>query len=79
MSNAVRHGQAERVHVQLSVRGGLRRLVIQDNGKGFDVKQAVADNAGYGLLSMRDRARALPGTFDVNAQQGSGSLVTVTW
>ena len=79
VSNAVRHGKAERVHVQLSRSGGLRRLVIQDNGKGFDVQRAVSDNAGYGLLSMRDRARMLPGTFDVDAASGNGSLVTVTW
>jgi signal transduction histidine kinase len=79
VSNAVRHGKAERVQVQLTRRGELRQLVIQDNGKGFDVKRAVADNSGYGLLSMRDRAQALPGTFDVDAKQGSGSLVTVTW
>lgn len=79
VSNAVRHGHAERVHVRLSCSGGRRRLAIQDNGQGFDVNRAVADNAGYGLLSMRDRARTLPGTFDVDAQLGSGSLVTVTW
>jgi signal transduction histidine kinase len=79
VSNAVRHGKAERVHLQLSRSGGLRRLVIQDNGKGFDVRLAVSDNAGYGLVSMRDRARTLPGTFDVEAESGRGSLVTVTW
>jgi signal transduction histidine kinase len=79
VSNAVRHGKAERVHLQLSRSGGMRRLIIQDNGKGFDVKRAVTDNAGYGLVSMRDRARTLPGTFDVDAESGQGSLVTVTW
>ena len=80
VSNAVRHGGAERVHVQLSRNDGRRRLAIQDDGRGFDVERALADNAGYGLLSMRDRARGLPGTFDVDAEQGGGgSLVTVTW
>ena len=79
VSNAVRHGGAERVHLRLSRSGGVRRLVIQDDGKGFDVQQAVSDNAGYGLVSMRDRARTLPGTFDVDGESGHGSLVTVTW
>jgi signal transduction histidine kinase len=63
----------------LSRKGDCRRLVIQDNGQGFDVGQAVADNLGYGLVSMRDRARNLPGTFDVDGQNPSGTLVTVTW
>jgi len=79
VSNAVRHGGAERVHLQLSRYGAQRKLVIRDNGRGFDVSRAVADNAGYGLLSMRDRARGLPGSFDVDAERGNGSLVTVLW
>jgi signal transduction histidine kinase len=79
VSNAVRHGRAERVHVTLSRTGDRRRLVIQDNGQGFDVGRAVADSTGYGLVSMRDRARNLPGTFDVDGHSGGGSLVTVTW
>ena len=79
ISNAVRHGRAERVHLQLSRSGGVSRLVIQDNGKGFDVQRAISENAGYGLVSMRERARTLPGTFDVDAGHGRGSLVTVTW
>jgi signal transduction histidine kinase len=79
VSNAVRHGKAERVQVQLSRSGSQRCLVIQDNGKGFDVQEALADSAGYGLLSMRDRARNLPGIFGVDAEPGCGSLVRVTW
>ncbi|GAA2102835.1 hypothetical protein GCM10009841_19590 [Microlunatus panaciterrae] len=78
VSNAVRHGKAGRVHVTLSRTGDCRRLLIQDNGQGFDVGCAVT-SAGYGLVSMRDRARNLPGTFDVDGQGGGGSLVTVTW
>lgn len=79
VSNAVRHGKAERVHLQLSRCGAQRKLIIEDNGRGFDVSRAVIDNAGYGLLSMRDRAQALPGSFTVDAESGKGSLVTVLW
>jgi signal transduction histidine kinase len=79
VSNAVRHGKAGRVHLQLHQCGAKRRLVIQDNGQGFDVTGAVAANAGYGLVSMRDRARALPGSIDIAAECGNGSQVTVLW
>jgi len=79
VSNAVRHGKAERIHVQLSRSHGRRRLVIQDNGLGFDAGRATADDLGYGLISMRDRARTLPGSLDVDGERGGGSLVTVTW
>jgi len=79
VSNAVRHGKAPRIHVQLAQRDGRRRLVVQDDGQGFDADRAVADNTGYGLVSMRDRARSLPGSLAIDSNPGSGSVVTVTW
>lgn len=79
VSNAVRHGKADRVHVRLTSDGGQRRLAISDDGSGFDVQAVVSSNAGYGLVSMRNRATMLPGSFDVKAQAGSGSVVTVRW
>ncbi len=79
VSNAVRHGKAPRIHVQLAQRDGQRRLVVQDDGQGFDADRAVADNAGYGLVSMRDRAHSLPGSLAIDSNPGSGSVVTVTW
>jgi signal transduction histidine kinase len=77
VSNAVRHGGARKVSVRLGTEGGGRQLTIQDDGHGFDVD--AAPNGGYGLISMRERARALPGTFAIDAGVGRGSRVMVTW
>jgi signal transduction histidine kinase len=79
VSNAVRHGKAERVWVRLSQDGAHRQLTIHDDGTGFDVSAVVAAGGGYGLTSMRDRARALPGSFTLETASDSGSVVTVTW
>jgi signal transduction histidine kinase len=79
VSNAVRHGEARRVCVQLGRTSGRRSLVIQDDGRGFDVAAAFDAGNGYGLVSMRDRARALPGALCLTAELGIGSRVTVTW
>jgi signal transduction histidine kinase len=78
VSNAVRHGKAARVQVRLTQHGGTRHLAISDDGSGFDVA-AVKPGGGYGLVSMRDRARALPGSLDIEARSGSGSKVIVRW
>lgn len=78
VSNAVRHGEAEKVSVRLSQDGGQRQLTIQDDGRGFDVAATVGGHAGYGLVSMRERARALPGSFAVAASSW-GAEVRVTW
>ncbi|WP_166784522.1 MULTISPECIES: ATP-binding protein [unclassified Cryobacterium] len=78
VSNAVHHGKAMGVHIRLSEAGGRRRLAIADDGVGFDVP-AGTDTTGYGLVSMQARARALPGTFKVEARPAGGSVVTVQW
>lgn len=79
VSNAVRHGHSRHVSIRLAPDGAQRRLVIDDDGDGFDAASAKAENAGYGLISMRERAAALPGTFAITTQHGIGSAVSVTW
>jgi signal transduction histidine kinase len=79
VSNAIRHGKADRVLLRLGFADGRRHLTIVDDGQGFDVAETVGRNTGYGLVSMGERARALPGSFDVAAVSGQGSVVTVTW
>jgi signal transduction histidine kinase len=78
-TNAVRHGRAGRVCVRLRREGEHRVLTIHDDGVGFDVSRALAHASGYGLVSMRERAGALPGRLDIESQDGSGSVVRVTW
>lgn len=79
VSNAVRHGKAERIWVRLSRDAGARRLTVEDDGTGFDVDATIAAGSGYGLISMRDRAQGLPGVMSVESHRGKGSVVTVAW
>ena len=79
MANAVRHGRAGQLYVSLRQDGDRRLLIVEDDGKGFDVGAATGANAGYGLISMRERAQTLPGTLDITSRAGQGSVVTVTW
>ncbi|WP_426324913.1 sensor histidine kinase [Microbacterium sp. E-13] len=79
VSNAVRHGKAERISVRLTRVEGESRLTVEDDGAGFDVDATIAAGSGYGLTSMRDRARGLPGALTVQSHPGRGSVVTVAW
>lgn len=78
VGNALRHGRATCVRISLEATPTGGRLVVQDDGDGFDVA-AVAEAAGYGLTSMRARALALPGTFDLRSAPGVGTRVEVSW
>ena len=79
VANAARHGHAQHLCVRLVKDGERRQLLVEDDGEGFDSAGATGANAGYGLVSMRERARTLPGFLDITSRPGEGSRVTVTW
>jgi signal transduction histidine kinase len=79
VSNALRHGHANRVRIRLHRDADVHRLLIQDNGWGFDLDAVAATTNGYGLTSMRERAQALPGDLVVASTPGQGTEVGVTW
>jgi signal transduction histidine kinase len=76
VTNAMRHGRAARVEVSLSQDDALR-LCIADDGRGFDAAARTQRGAGFGLLSMEERARALGGRFAVRSAPGSGTTIVV--
>jgi signal transduction histidine kinase len=79
VSNAARHGRARRIRVRLTQDSPVgRRIVITDNGTGFDVAKAHQIRTGYGLISMQERAENLPGSFHLDSDP-TGTTVTVKW
>lgn len=77
VTNAMRHGRARRVVVALS-QDRVLRLSIGDDGCGFDVAgRAAYPDAGFGLLSMEERAAALGGSLAIRSAPGSGTAVEV--
>ncbi|MFC5730800.1 sensor histidine kinase [Nocardioides vastitatis] len=79
VSNALRHGCADRVLIRLERDPTGRRLVVEDDGGGFDLEAVSTGNNGYGLTSMRERAQALPGKFSIASTPGHGTTVGVSW
>ncbi|GGA69676.1 two-component sensor histidine kinase [Pseudoclavibacter endophyticus] len=56
--------------------GGLAvRLTVADDGRGFDPAESTA---GFGLPSLRERARLLDGEVEIDSRPGEGSTVTIT-
>ena len=79
-SNAIRHGQPARIHVELSERRGRVVIVIRDDGRGFDPAAVVARGRGegLGLLGMRRQASWLGGQATVSSRAGSGTVVRIS-
>ncbi len=79
-TNILKHAQAKSVTISLRPVGDRLRLVIADDGRGFDTRdlQISADpHAGWGLVSMKERVYGLNGKFKVVSEPGKGTIVVV--
>lgn len=74
LQNAVRHGRASMIIVDLSESGSGFALSIRDNGVGFDDDSS---RAGLGLDSIRQRALLLGARVDISSHDGQGTSITV--
>jgi signal transduction histidine kinase len=55
-------------------------LDVQDNGQGFEPQRAFQprpDGGGYGLFSLRERARELGGSLTVESEAGQGATLVL--
>ena len=75
VQNAVKHAAASRVDVELATVGRRLRLLVRDDGHGFDVAGVLA--AG-GLGNIRDRVDAVNGDLAVRTNEAGGIDVVVT-
>jgi signal transduction histidine kinase len=81
LTNVARHAQANRVEIQLELTDDTTRMVILDNGLGFDRRQPTAPLEGersrWGLRIMAERARAIGGLCRVESAPGQGTQIVV--
>lgn len=74
-SNIVRHAEATEVHLDLHENAVQFKLIIADNGRGFDAEHVTL---GSGLQNMQRRAEQLGGTLQVTSSLARGTTVTLT-
>lgn len=75
LANVADHAQAHTVYVMLKRVGTQLRLVIHDDGCGFD-PGISEDGHHYGLLGMRERAEMIGGKLSVESRIGNGTQVS---
>jgi signal transduction histidine kinase len=75
VANVARHSGARQASLTLESDGPRLRLRVSDRGCGFDLASA---GGGFGLTSMRQRARSVGGELRVSSVPGQGSEVEAT-
>jgi signal transduction histidine kinase len=76
LNNVVKHARAEHAAVQVTAEAGALRIVVSDDGAGFDPD--AAHTGSIGLSTMAERAQAISAAFTVTSARGAGTVVTVT-
>ncbi len=76
MTNVARHSDATRMEIRLRHRPEEMLVEIRDDGKGIAAEK-VRDRASLGIAGMRERARRIGGTVEVEGVEGHGTIVSV--
>ena len=75
LTNVSKHAGAKEAWVRMAQHNGRLALAIEDRGRGLPAGDAVA--RGVGLVSMRERAELMGGTFAIRPASPRGVIVDV--
>lgn len=76
LTNVRRHASANRVELGVIQDQSGWRVVVTDDGCGFDAQRITADDSNqFGLMTMRERVEGIGGEFVVRSKVGEGTQV----
>ena len=76
INNILKHSRASHFTVYLNETALQVKLVINDNGQGFDTTHSFA---GLGLRSLRERAKEITAAIQIESAPHHGTTVTLIW
>lgn len=78
LNNAFKYSGAENVSVEISKTNHILKLVVEDDGVGFNINEDRLRTGGNGLKNMKTRAAELNGTISMTSENGRGTRVCLT-
>lgn len=76
VNNAILHGQATQILVQLTKTDERVLITVEDDGKGFE-PNALEKISGMGLANIRSRVNYFNGSMDIESKPGEGTIVNI--
>ena len=74
LTNIIKHAEASKIWVELSIEDDMIALIVQDNGHGFEYKESQL--GGIGLTSLRERLTIAGGTFKITSTPELGTILS---
>jgi CheY-like chemotaxis protein len=78
LMNIAKHSGTGEACLSLDHANGCLRIEVRDEGKGFTVVPESGPSTKFGLFSIRERMRALGGTFEIDSAPGKGTTAVLT-
>ena len=78
INNVVKHAEAKKVDVCISLENGLLRFEVKDDGRGMDPSAPTNGPGGNGLRNMRERAKEMKADFSLETASDRGSTVSLS-
>lgn len=77
ITNIVKHSNAKKAMIDLTLFDDSIGIIVEDDGVGFDVNQISKNQKGLGLSSIKNRAEHLKGDFSIDTSIGKGTTVLI--
>lgn len=77
ISNAIKHSGADHISIQVTKHEKELNVIVEDDGKGFDLKQVKKDQKGIGLLNLESRVKHLGGELVIDSKKGRGTAIII--
>ncbi|CAH1209614.1 Signal transduction histidine-protein kinase/phosphatase DegS [Paenibacillus auburnensis] len=79
LSNAAKHAYPSYVLVEITYQAQLIKIVVKDNGVGFNVKKVSEQGSreSFGLVGMRERVELLEGRMEIESAENQGTTIVI--
>lgn len=80
LNNSLKHASSNCVSVIIDIDDTFFRMIISDNGKGFDLDNlniGTLGSSGAGLRNIKNRVELLQGTCNIQSKLGSGTQISI--
>ena len=78
LNNALKHSKATEIEIRIQFGPQQLDLEVRDNGRGFDDNAGEDAGSGFGMLSMKERAKQIGGAFSLKSASGYGTIVRIS-
>jgi signal transduction histidine kinase len=79
VNNTLKYAGCNNLFVKIGYKNNVLELIIQDDGKGFDMDQLLDKNkrslSGNGIENMKRRAKEIKGSYDISSIPGKGTTI----